>query len=48
LLTERGVDIVSFGDWQKIEAAEIARARDGSPREKFVAVADMLAARGGT
>jgi ferredoxin--NADP+ reductase len=48
LLTERGVDVVSFRDWQKIEAAEIVRARDGSPREKFVAVADMLAARGGT
>jgi ferredoxin--NADP+ reductase len=48
LLTERGVDVVSFRDWQKIEAAEIARARDGSPREKFVAVTDMLAARGGT
>jgi ferredoxin--NADP+ reductase len=45
LLAERGVDIVSFGDWQKIEAAEAARAREGSPREKFVVVADMLAAR---
>ena len=48
LMAARGVDIVSFRDWQKIEAAEAARARDGSPREKFVAVADMMAARGGT
>lgn len=43
LLGERGVDIVTFRDWQKIEAAEVARARDGSPREKFTALADMLA-----
>jgi len=46
LLAERGVDVVSFDEWQKIEAAEVARARDGAPREKFVAVAEMLAARG--
>jgi ferredoxin--NADP+ reductase len=45
LLAERGADIVSFADWQKIEAAETARARTGSPREKFIAVADMLVAR---
>ena len=45
LLAGRGVDIVTFRDWQKIEAAEIARARDGSPREKFVGVAEMIAAR---
>ena len=42
LLAGRGVDIVTFRDWQKIEAAEIERARDGSPREKFTAIADML------
>jgi len=45
LLAQRGVETVSFSDWQKIEAAEIARARDGSPREKFTAIADMLGAR---
>ncbi|SNT07145.1 ferredoxin--NADP+ reductase [Sphingomonas laterariae] len=45
LLAERGADKVSFADWQRIEAAEAARARDGAPREKFVVVADMLAAR---
>jgi ferredoxin--NADP+ reductase len=45
LLGARGVDVVSFRDWQRIEAAEAARAREGSPREKFVAIAEMLAAR---
>ena len=44
LLQSRGVDVVTFRDWQKIEAAEVARAREGSPREKFVAVAEMLGA----
>ena len=46
LLESRGVDVVTFRDWKKIEEAEIARARDGAPREKFVAVEDMIAARG--
>ena len=45
LLEERGVDIVTFRDWQRIEAAEAARARGGNPREKFVAISDMLGAR---
>ena len=44
LLVGRGVDVVTFRDWQKIDEAEIGRARDGSPREKFVAVHDMIAA----
>ena len=47
LLAGRGVDSVGFADWQKIEAAETARARAGSPREKFTSIADMLAARRG-
>ena len=46
LLASRNVDVVTFGDWKKIEAAETARARDGSPREKFTRVDDMLGARG--
>jgi NADPH-dependent glutamate synthase beta subunit-like oxidoreductase len=46
LLAARDVDVVTFQDWQRIEAAEAARARDGSPREKFVAIAEMLGARG--
>jgi ferredoxin--NADP+ reductase len=46
LLQRRGVGIVTFRDWQKIEAAEAARARAGSPREKFTAVSEMLAQLG--
>jgi len=46
LLRDRNVDVVTFRDWQKIEAAEIAAARDGSPREKFTSIEEMLAARG--
>lgn len=44
LLSARGVDIVTFRDWKKIEAAEIARARAGAPREKFTSIADLMAA----
>jgi NADPH-dependent glutamate synthase beta subunit-like oxidoreductase len=47
LLAERGVDVVTFRDWQAIERAEVAGAREGSPREKFTSVAAMLDARGG-
>jgi NADPH-dependent glutamate synthase beta subunit-like oxidoreductase len=43
LLGERGVTVVTFRDWQKIEAAEVARAREGAPREKFVDIAQMMA-----
>ncbi|MBA3895544.1 MAG: FAD-dependent oxidoreductase [Sphingomonadaceae bacterium] len=46
LLEGRGVDLVTFRDWRRIEAAEVARARDGAPREKFTDLAAMLAARG--
>jgi ferredoxin--NADP+ reductase len=45
LLAQRGTDVVDFGAWQKIEAAENARAREGSPREKFTRVHEMLGAR---
>ena len=44
LAATRGLDIVTFRDWRKIEAAEIAAARNGSPREKFVDIAAMIAA----
>lgn len=44
LLERRGVQVVTFDDWKKIEEAEIARARDGAPREKFVRIEDMIAA----
>ncbi len=45
LLEGRGVDVVTFRDWQRIEAAEAARAREGSPREKFILIEEMLSAR---
>lgn len=44
LLAQRGVQIVKFSDWKKIEEAEIAQAREGAPREKFVRIEDMIKA----
>ena len=46
LLEKRDVKVVKYSDWKKIEEAEIARAREGAPREKFVRVEDMIAAQG--
>lgn len=46
LLHARGVEPVAFRDWQRIEAAETGRAREGSPREKFTTIAEMIAALG--
>ena len=46
LALKRDVNFVEFHDWQEIDKAEIARAREGSPREKFVLVEDMIAASG--
>ena len=45
LAAARGLDVVTFRDWKKIEAAENLAAREGAPREKFVDVAAMIAAR---
>lgn len=47
LAAERGLAVVRFRDWKKIEEAESQRARDGAPREKFVDVAAMIAASKG-
>jgi len=44
LAKERAIDFVEFHDWQKIDEAEQARAREDAPREKFVAVEEMIAA----
>ncbi|MEE4350965.1 MAG: FAD-dependent oxidoreductase [Pacificimonas sp.] len=44
LIAERGYDIARFSDWQAIDAAEVARARIGAPREKFIDIDDMMAA----
>ena len=46
LAAERKLAVVEFHEWQKIEEAETARARHGSPREKFVHVGEMIAAAG--
>lgn len=44
LLKERNVRTVSYADWQKIDAAEIARGQDvGKTREKFTRIEEMLA-----
>jgi ferredoxin--NADP+ reductase len=42
LLESRGVMATDYDDWRKIEETEIARARPGSPREKFVRHAEWL------
>lgn len=44
LAAERGLDIITFRDWKKIEEAETAAARGGAPREKFVDIASMIGA----
>jgi ferredoxin--NADP+ reductase len=36
LLQSRGVMATDYDDWRKIEETEVAQARAGSPREKFV------------
>ena len=42
LLSDRGVGPTSFADWRRIEEAEAAAARPGSPREKIVRAHDWL------
>jgi ferredoxin--NADP+ reductase len=43
LAATRGIDFVKFTEWQKIDEAEVANARQGAPREKFVEVDRMIA-----
>lgn len=43
---QRKLDIIEFHDWQQIDRAETERAREGSPREKFVRVDEMIGAAG--
>lgn len=42
LLESRGVMATDYDDWRKIEATEVAQARPGSPREKFVRIDHWL------
>ncbi len=44
LASKRGLDVVTFKDWKKIEEAEAAAAREGAPREKFVDIEAMIRA----
>jgi ferredoxin--NADP+ reductase len=41
-LRRRGVRSISFADWLKIDAAEVARARKPAPRDKFTTLSEML------
>jgi ferredoxin--NADP+ reductase len=43
LLKERGARVVDYPAFKKISAAEAARARPGSPQEKFTRIDEMLA-----
>ena len=42
LADERGLSLVTFQDWKRIEEAEADAAQGDAPREKFVHVKDML------
>ncbi|HEX5131642.1 MAG TPA: NADP oxidoreductase [Candidatus Krumholzibacteria bacterium] len=43
LLKSRNVHVVTYDDWKRIDAAEVARGgASGKPREKFVRVKEML------
>jgi ferredoxin--NADP+ reductase len=46
LLESRGVMPTDYDDWRRIEETEVANARPGSPREKFVRVEDWLSTLG--
>lgn len=46
LAEQRGLNVVRFRDWQKIDAAEVQRAREGAPREKYVRLEQMLGVAG--
>jgi ferredoxin--NADP+ reductase len=46
MLHQRGVTWVTFDDWLRIEAAEIAAAPPGAPRRKLIRIKDMLAVLG--
>ena len=45
LVKERQPDYVSYSDWKKIDAAEVAAGESaGRPRVKYTRIADMLEA----
>jgi ferredoxin--NADP+ reductase len=43
LLARRGLTVVGFSDWKRLDDVEVARgARRGAPRDKIADVASML------
>jgi ferredoxin--NADP+ reductase len=43
LFEQRGVRVINYADWQKIDTAEIQRGEPvGKPREKFTRVEEIL------
>jgi ferredoxin--NADP+ reductase len=42
LIAERSLRVVNFAGWNRIDAAEVAAARPGAPREKMLSVPQML------
>ncbi len=46
ILTQKNVRVVDFSDWKTISEAEIARAPEGHPQEKFTRIEEMLTALG--
>jgi ferredoxin/flavodoxin---NADP+ reductase len=48
LLAGRGVRVVTFADWRKIDEAEVQRGQLlGKPRDNFTSIAEMLATLNG-
>jgi ferredoxin--NADP+ reductase len=43
LLSDRNVRVIDFANWKVIAAAEVARAPEGHPQEKFTRIEEMLA-----
>ncbi len=48
MLTKRNVRAVSYDDWQRIDAAEVASATGPAPRRKFTTLREMLAVLDGS
>jgi ferredoxin--NADP+ reductase len=48
MLTKRNVRAVSYDDWQRIDAAEVASATGPAPRRKFSTLREMLAVLDGS
>ncbi len=44
LLAERDVRCLTYQNWESIDAAEVAAAKPGAPRRKFVTIDSMIAA----